>query len=256
MVMQIKHHSDLGMSFSYIGEDLSHGPLPALFYFALSQDESLGLDPYNQPAAFLAQFPMRVFSLSLPFHGGEIPPTKALNFWSQEINSDHNIIEEFTQQVQQVCAYLIEKQAIFPDQVGVAGLSRGAFIACHVAAKIPHIQTILGFAPLTELSFAKEFESQSSHPLVKKLGLHNILDSLVGRSLRFYIGNMDTRVGTSLCFQFIHALAEASLQKGIRSSPVELIIGPSIGHQGHGTSKQVFEHGALWMAKKLGAAHD
>lgn len=82
--------------------------------------------------------------------------------------------------------------------------------------------------------------------------LKSLIPHLIGKKLRFYIGNHDTRVGTANCFQFIEALAEASFQNRISSSDVELIIGPSIGHQGHGTSKEIFTKGADWMAEKLG----
>jgi esterase FrsA len=43
------------------------------------------------------------------------------------------------------------------DKLAVMGLSRGVFIACHVAAAIPAVSTILGFAPLTNLCAIKEF---------------------------------------------------------------------------------------------------
>ncbi len=250
-----------GLTLSYVGKDLEEGALPALFYFALSNEESLGLDPFNQPVAFLANhamnYPVRIFSLTLPFHGHghEIPPTKALIYWADEISKRHNIIEEFVDLTKRAVDKLIALGMIVPDQVGVAGLSRGAFIACHVAAKIPEMQTILGFAPLTELTYAKEFHAHKDDSLAKKLGLHNLIDSLIGRSLRFYIGNLDTRVGTSLAFQFIDSLSQASLKAGIRSPKVELIISPSIGHQGHGTSKQIFEQGAAWMADQLRIVH-
>ncbi|MBI2742568.1 MAG: prolyl oligopeptidase family serine peptidase [Chlamydiales bacterium] len=243
-----------GLSLSYLGKDLGEGPLPALFYFALSGEESLMLDPYNQPAAFLANYPMRLFSMSLPFHGPGFSPVEALTFWAKRLAEGHNLIEEFVDQVKAAFEHLVNRGAILHDHVGVAGLSRGAFIACHVAAKIPQIDTILGFAPLVDLSSTKEFEEIAELPLIKSLRLESQVDALIGRSLRFYIGNLDTRVGTSRCFQFIEMLSKKSQERGVRSPRVELRINPSIGHQGHGTSKEIFEHGAAWMARKLGAS--
>ena len=52
-----------GVSTSYIGPDLDAGPLPGLFYLALAAHESLGVDPYNQPTAYLSSLPMRIFTI-------------------------------------------------------------------------------------------------------------------------------------------------------------------------------------------------
>ncbi len=41
-------------------------------------------------------------------------------------------------------------------------------------------------------------------------------------------------------------------EKNLRSPPLEMIMLPSIGHQGHGTAKSTFTEGAIWLAKKLG----
>lgn len=244
-----------GSTLAYVGQGLHAGPLPALFYFALSAEESLGVDPYNQPVVFLAHDALRIFSLTLPFHGKGYAATAALSFWAEELIKGHDLISACIQTIKEAFDQLLEMDILIPDKTAVAGLSRGAFIACHAASAIPEIKTILGFAPLTELIFAKEFAKMQDHALAKQLSLSHIIDSLIGRSLRFYIGNLDTRVSTRRCFEFVEALAMASEKKRVRSPPVELIIGPSIGQYGHGTSKEVFENGALWLIQNLGVAH-
>ena len=115
-------------------------------------------------------------------------------------------------------------------------------MATHLAAIVPEIRTILGFAPLTGFS---EFPQHDLTHLIPKLS---------DRTLRFYIGNRDQRVSTSRCFHFIEQLAEASFQSNVRSPPIELFVTPSIGYQGHGTSKSIFEEGARFLAGQLGVA--
>lgn len=239
--------------FSYIGPDISSGPLPALFYFALSAEDSLHLDPYNQPVAYLSSLPMRIFSMTLPGHEGGSPPTQALDIWAAEISRGNNLIHHFASHVKSTIDHLLKQNVLDPEKLAVAGLSRGAFIAAHAAAAIPEFRYILGFAPLTQLSYAKEFQTLSHTPLVQSLSLTHLADPLSERSIRFYIGNHDTRVSTRLCFDLIDTLSQTAHQKRIRSPQIELIIGPSIGHQGHGTSKEVFHHGAQWIAEKLKA---
>jgi esterase FrsA len=238
---------------AYTGPHLSSGPLPALFYFALSAQDSLCLDPFNQPVAYLSMLPMRVFSITLPGHENNLPPSQALNVWAKEIAKGHNPIATFVTKTKQLIDALIQEGALLPEKFGVAGLSRGAFIATHVAAQIPTCRWILGFAPLTQLCFAKEFQEIAQSPLVQSLNLETLIDQLTERHLLFYIGNLDTRVGTRLCFDFIEKLAQTALKNQIRSPQTELIITPSIGRDGHGTSKEIFHDGAQWIAKRLGA---
>ena len=70
----------------FVGPDLSLGPLPTIFYFALSAKESLHQDPFNQPVAVWQTYPVRIFSITLPEHEGHLDPKPArLAFWNEEI---------------------------------------------------------------------------------------------------------------------------------------------------------------------------
>jgi hypothetical protein len=248
-----RHKLKTGVQVAYIGPPLSEGPLPALFYFSLSDQDSLCLDPFNQPVAYLSSLPMRIFSMTLPGHEDNLPPTNALNVWANEIAAGHNIVSTFVEKVKVAVDELLCQGALIPGRSAVAGLSRGAFLAAHVAAAVPQFRWILGFAPLTKLSFAKEFQDLSTHCIVASVAMEQLVDKLTDRHLRFYIGNLDTRVGTRHCFDFIEKLSQAAFKNNVRSPLVELIIGPSIGRDGHGTSKEVFHHGAHWIAEQLRA---
>lgn len=230
-------------------------PLPALFYFALSAEDSLLLDPFNQPAAYLSSLPLRIFSLTLPGHENHLPPTQALTIWAKELEKGKNPIATFIEKVRRVTNELLDEGIIHREKLAVSGLSRGAFIATHVAASIPYFRTVLGFAPLTKLQFAKEFEHIRHLPLVEELSLENLTDLLTHHVLRFYIGNIDMRVSTRNCFDFIEKLSLSAYHARIRSPLTELIIYPSIGHQGHGTPQKIFHAGADWVREQLGISH-
>ncbi|MBY0528595.1 MAG: dienelactone hydrolase family protein [Rhabdochlamydiaceae bacterium] len=242
-----------GLEIGYLGPDLSAGPLPAVFYFALSAEESLDKDPFNQPAVYLSKLPMRIFSLTLPGHGPDLPATQAMFLWAQALSCNHNIIKECIDQIEAVVETLIHLDLVIAEKIGVMGLSRGAFIAFHAAARIPLLRHIVGFAPLTKLSSIKEFQSLTHNTLVQSLDLTRLIESLADRTILCTIGNLDTRVGTRHCFDFIEELAQAALEKKIRSPQIEMIITPSIGFQGHGTSKEIFHQGAHFLAHLLGA---
>jgi hypothetical protein len=250
------HFFDLSpdIEVAYLGLPLSSGPLPALFYFALSAQDSLCQDPFNQIVSYLSSFPMRIFSMTLPGHENQMPPTQALHFWAKEIAQGNNIIAAFVDKIKLVIDTFLHQRALVQDRIAVAGLSRGAFIATHAAAAIAHFRWILGFAPLTDLSFAREFQDLHNSAIVHSLALKELMTSLISRPVRYYIGNLDTRVSTRHCFDFVEKLAQTAYHHQIRCPQVELIIGPSIGRDGHGTSKQVFHQGAQWIAEKLGVA--
>ena len=190
--------------------------------------------------------------MTLPGHGDSLPSTQALTVWAQEISQGHNPLGTFVDQVSRTIEILTRQGLLIPERLAVAGLSRGAFMAAHVAARIPLFHILLGFAPLTSLKGAKEFAELKEHPLVHSLDLIEHVDALCHRHVRFYIGNADTRVSTKSCLTFIEALVQCATAKQIRSPQIELVMTPSIGHMGHGTSKEIFHQGAAWIAGKLG----
>jgi esterase FrsA len=232
----------------YLGPSIDLGPLPAVLYFALSAKDSLALDPYNQPAAYLSPFPLRVFSISLPYHKEGLIATKALAKWAEVMHKKEPLLEDYFEKVQRAIHILLHREILIPSKIAAMGLSRGAFIAAHVAAKNPEIPYWLGFAPLTKLSYLPEFSNLTDWDLI------HVITPLSEKTIRCYIGNRDTRVGTRNCFDLITLLAESAYQKRHLSPPIELLISPSIGHHGHGTKKDIFHHGARWLAKQLQVA--
>ncbi len=234
----------------FLGPPFEEGPLPAVFYFALSAKDSLYQDPFNQPAQALAHLRLRVFSLTLPYH--DLAPDIALRHWADDLEHGIDPITPFAKQVALQIETLIQKEVILKDKIGVMGLSRGAFIAAHVAANCPAVSTLLGFAPLTQLEKGKDFSHLAANPLTFSLRLEALAPLLAPLNVRFYSGNHDTRVSTSACTSFILKLSEEAYAQKIRSSPIELRLSASIGHQGHGTAPEIFQEGALWIAEKLG----
>ncbi|MEM8728087.1 MAG: hypothetical protein AAGE99_05215 [Chlamydiota bacterium] len=221
----------------FVGPPLEKGPLPTLLYFALSAKDSLQSHPFNQPVRHLKDLPLRIFSVTLPGHENSPPPGNVLSIWEQRMKKGDPVIPRFIDSVREIADRL--QPHILEKRLAVAGLSRGAYIACHVAAVCPTVSTILGFAPLTRFDVARD------------LDLETLISQLYTKAIRFYIGNHDTRVGTEHTFSFISKLAAEAHKNGIRSCPIELLIGPSIGYKGHGTSAEVFQAGTEWIKRAL-----
>lgn len=241
--------SPSGLPIYYKGPPLEEGKLPAFFYFALSAEESLGLDPFNQPVVSLSNLPIRIFSFTIPEHGKGLKNTEAMKRWSDAIKKGQDPLTPFFQQCRENIEFLIRHDIIDDQMLAAGGLSRGGFIALHLASQIPQLGAVLGFSPLTTTHTIEEFHQLKKNPILQSYEIN--CSSLIGKKVRFYIGNRDTRVSTDACYQFIRGLTEANYNQKIRSPEVELVISPSIGHKGHGTPPGIFEAGAKWIASLL-----
>ena len=233
----------------YEGPDLSEGAFPSIFYFALSAKESLTVDPFNQPVMRLLQSNVRVFSLDIPAHGEDMLATEALKIWAKDVENGIDPITPFLNKTAESLELLKNDGLLSDEKTAVMGLSRGAFVATEIASRLSWVKTILGFAPLTQLRTAKEFQPLLHSDIVQELNLNRLVPKLLDKKLRFYISNRDTRVGTKECYEFIENLSLQAHEAKIRSPQIELFIKPPIGHQGHGTPKETFEEGAKWILK-------
>ena len=152
--------------------------------------------------------------------------------------------DRFLDDAQKAIDFCFHQRLVDPDKLGVMGLSRGGFIAAHLAAREPRFRFLLLFAPVTSLRLTKEF----AHIPTSHLDLENIAEKISDRHIRLYIGNEDTRVGTRSCFDFAMSCVE---KKKTRAASVEMIVSQSIGQMGHGTSPEIFKQGAEWMISLL-----
>lgn len=232
----------------HTGPALDHGPLPSFFYFCLSGPDTLCLDPFNQPVQFLHGQMIRIFSLTLPGHENGLPATGAMKIWAEDLEKGGSTFRDFLDSVQLALDFAIREKFASPTQLAAGGLSRGAFIAAHVAARDERFRHLLGFAPLTRLSKLKEFHHHQENPIVNRLDLIHLATTLSDRHVKLYIGNDDTQVGTRECFDFATSIVK---QKKTRIAQTEFQIYPSIGKNGHGTPPEIFKQGAEWVRSQL-----
>jgi len=235
----------------HAGPSLDLGPLPAVFYLALSGPDSLCTDPYNQPIQFLSGKMIRCFSLTLPAHEAKLSPLDALKTWAEDFSRGIDPLKPCIDQIEATLDFAIHHRFVDPHHVAIAGLSRGGLIAAFAMEKEPRFRYHLSFAPLTKLGCAKEFHHLKDSPLVQSYSALKTAPLIADRRHRLYVGNRDQRVSTKSCFDFAMALVEEAHKAGVRTPPVELIITPSIGRDGHGTPPEVFRQGADWLAECL-----
>lgn len=235
-----------GLELYHVGPSLDLGPLPALFYFSLSGPDSLCLDPYNQPVRFLFEKQIRIFSLTLPAHENGLSPLNALGVWAEEMARGVDPLADFLDQAEEAIAFVFQQGLVEEGKLAVAGLSRGGLLAAFLAAREKRIRKVLGFAPVTQLGLAQEFSNLQENQIVQFYDVKNLAEELSDRKIRIYIGNRDLRVSTRSCFECVEKLVEAAHIR--RNTQIELIVTPSIGQMGHGTSMEIFKQGAEWIS--------
>src|SRR6185295_7307172 len=136
-----------------------------------------------------------IFSATLPFHETGLPADEGLERWAHEFKKGRDPLSPFFVRLSDSILELEKKGALQKGQVGAMGLSRGGFVACHLAARCPEISSLSLFAPLTALSLAREFKEID----VSFLDLSHLIPRLLRKKMRITIGNHDTRVHTERC---------------------------------------------------------
>ena len=203
-------------------------------YFSLSGQDSLMTPPFATPAILLAKKGYRVISVTLPAHSRSDWPRHIRPIWGET----PSLLRDFFSQIE---ASLDEVKNQIIGHVPAIGLSRGAFVATHLAARLKIIDTVLGFAPLTFLEDAPT------------LDLIHLANELKHTRIHYTIGHKDTLVDTSCVIRTVSAFINALNAKERQNSNITLSIVPSIGKDGHGTSGYTFEKGISWLTREKGA---
>lgn len=230
----------------YVGPDITSGPMPLILYFSIRAQESLTLDPYNQPVHFVEGNDLRVFSITLPGHFEGQDKFKAMKYWSEHLDE----LDSFIQKSHSFISHLVDKKITEDQKIATMGLSRGGLIATHLLAH-QNISASLSFAPVTDLKALLEFDHPKPENFISKLSLENQMEHLYAKKIRYYIGNRDLRVGTKSAFHWVESLANYAYDQRVRSPQIELFIVPSTGQFGHGTLPHTFEEGAKWLKKQI-----
>lgn len=239
--------------FSSIGADLYNKDLPSIFYFALSAKESLQTDPYNQPALALANRGFCVYSATLPFHLGDYASSKeAISHYIHAFKNGTDPLSPFIASAAAKIYQMAREGEINLSKTMFMGLSRGGMIASHLAAIMPEISFLYLFAPLTALSRCEEAQKQQCNPdLLRHFDLERLTPLLANRHIHISIGNQDLRVDTPTVVRWFLDLVKHSPHPSHAATPITLNVFSSIGWQGHGTPRDIFEACAPWAAKRL-----
>ncbi|MFN4175185.1 MAG: alpha/beta hydrolase family protein, partial [Parachlamydiaceae bacterium] len=150
---------------------------PAFIYFALTGENSLQLDPYNQPVQFLENTPINIYSWSLPGHGPDLHERDAMKWWYDSWKRGEDPIAPFLKESVEYLDQLVSSKSCNPEKIALGGLSRGGYASLRLAAIDSRIKTVVCYAPLTSPSNLDEFGGEIYAPI------ENEIDKLIQKNI-------------------------------------------------------------------------
>lgn len=223
-----------GLSIGWIGPALHEGLLPAIFYFALSFEDSLLTPPYQTPVEELLKKSgsIRIFSVTLPFHHYGSSEQTTVSKWMEALENNAHAFDAFFDSLQKV----IHNLSSWSLNWSFIGLSRGAWIGAWLVAKLDDTSIpLLLFAPMTRLT----------SPSLASFDLHNL--PLAKHPVWMSVGHADTRINTRDVIRMMEGLCNSKAHVPMQH---QLVIYPSIGYKGHGTPAEIFCQGIQWLSEQ------
>ena len=216
---------------------------------------TLEREDFNEVGALLAPKGYLQAAIDTPGHGDDRRPgePEGVAAWRTRLEKGENPIAAFVESLRTVLTYLIDQGWVDRDRVGVAGSSRGGFLALHAAAGDPRLRYVVAFAPVSDLLAVREFNGMANAAAARALDIMPLADKLTGRSLLISIGHNDQRVGTQHVIDFSVRLMQLAAPPGKTmthfwsSDEVKFILSPSEGANGHSTYRHAHDDAAAWI---------
>ncbi len=241
-----------GVRFGTSGEKPA-APAPTLFIFGSTIEESLGDAYCRQCGNQLAEQGYVCVSLDLPCHGKDEREGEpaGLSGWSHRAVKGEDFMAPMVARAKKVLDHLIAEGYTDPAKVAACGVSRGGFVAGHIAAADERVKCVAAFAPVTDLTALSEFHGTGENPLVRSLSFLQKADELAGRAVWLVIGDQDARVSTDRTIELARRITAASLAAK-KESRVELHVMPDA--RGHAIPDSSAARASDWIAAQLGTS--
>ncbi len=250
-----------GTRFGLIGPRPSR-PAPTVFLLAHGLETMADEPHYTDAGRLLTPHGFLGVVLDPPAHGKDVRPGETgaldggLKGWRQRLDNGEDFVAPFVAHCRGVLDYLVREKLADPDRVGAIGISRGGFLAIHLAAAEPRIRCVVGLSPVVDVMVLREFNGTPRTDLAAQLSLAAAIPRLVGRPLWISISNNDERVGADRVIAFSRARVAASIggRAGNPIVPVELVVGPAVsaGGSGHYSVQEADALAANWILRQFG----
>lgn len=200
-------------------------PRPTILVFAVDAVTTLQTGQrYSDVADLLIPQGWLAVSTDLPAHGADVrageSPTTALTSWAKRFESGENIVPPFVAKVSAILDGLIAAKWTDPNRIAVMGVSRGGFLAMHVAATDSRVDLALGIVPVTDLRALTEFaDQQNDDGLAASVRLPLMVTQLSRVPIWLETPQVDTRVSAHLTVALAEELRMAGGSVALHVEP-------------------------------------
>jgi dienelactone hydrolase len=187
-------------------------PVPVVFNFALSAQETIDTAPPARMARKLYDRGIGTISLDLPCHGEDCRPNepKELDGWRWRLSQGEDLLSAFIDD----CKVTIDKLAgtIDRSRMYASGTSRGAFAAFQLASAESRIKSIAALSPVVDLLVLTEFVGFSNPPSIQ-------VEKIIDRKVWIAVRERDNRISGPAVIRFADKLARAGNSPMLRIVP-------------------------------------
>ena len=248
-----------GVRFAFIGpKEARRAPL--VFILGGDRKGTLEGESSNVVGSVLAGQGFVQASVDIPCHGDDKRPGEpdGLSGWRSRLEKGERLFAAFNTQVASVLDYLVRQGTVDAARVGVCGISRGGFVALHLAATEPRMRFVVAFAPVTDLLALREFNGIADPAPARALDVMTLADKLVDRPIWISIGHNDERVGSGHAIDFALHMMRISVKHKMpmihfwSGDDIRLTVTPSEGANGHSSYRGAHEDAATWILRWSG----
>jgi dienelactone hydrolase len=188
-------------------------------------------------------------SIDLPNHGSQVKEGySGVTGWAKRASEGDDFVADFNHRMSKVLDYLVAKGMTDPAKIAVTGTSRGGFLAMHYLAFDPRVKCAVAYAPATDLTKVKYFDFAKDAPMVKQLGVGQLVPKLAGKPLLLFVGDRDTGVDTESVIRLARDLSTAAMKADVPSL-VELHVVSE--PRGHALPTTINLPAAMWIYRTL-----
>ncbi len=224
------------------------GPAPTMVLLGASAHTNLTHPDFSRQGLLMHAKGWNVVALDAPCHGDDLRPGEAQEIlgWAARFQKDEDAVADFVRRTNDVIDQLVKDGAAKPGSVAMMGISRGGFLAFHVAAGNARIGAVCALAPVMDWGVVREFAQMRDNKLVRSTALINWADKITC-PVWTIIGSDDDRVDTAKTVEVMQRLLANNKTRNAGLA-IDLHVTSTPGH-----SSQAWWHdeGAHWLLNRV-----
>jgi pimeloyl-ACP methyl ester carboxylesterase len=224
------------------------GPAPLLVSLGTAAHANLTHLDFSRQGLLLREKGWNVVSVDPPCHGEDLRSGERAEIlgWVDRFAKGEDTVAAFVARTNDVIDELVRDGVARPGAIAVMGISRGGFLAFHVAAGNARIGAVCTLAPVADWSVLREFAGMTENALVKGTAVMNIADTITC-PVWTIIGSSDDRVDTGKTVEVMQRLLANNTKRETKLA-IDLHLTSTPGHL---SLAWWHDEGARWLTERV-----